>query len=87
MKPRSLRYTGMETQQNFSRMLLMAKILRSCLPFFLNRMAASVWYVSSMPVVLHTGLKDRLQRMQIYKAIRNEENPRQRCVLGSATLT
>ena len=36
-------------------------------------MAISVQYVSSMPVVLHAGLKDQLRRTQINKVMRNKK--------------
>ena len=49
------------------------RLFKSCQPLFkIERLC-----MSSTPVVLHAGLNNQLQQMQLNKTIRNEENQRQ----------
>ena len=53
-------------------MLKIAKIFKELFFLTLNfyKIAVSVWYMSSMPVILHTGLSDNLR---IDETIRNHK--------------
>ena len=65
LEVRNWRYTGKATWQNL--------IFEELFTPTLNWRAISVQYVSSMPVVLHAGLKDQLRRTQINKVTRNKK--------------
>ena len=58
-------YTTTDTRKTFSCMLTIAKTFKELFTLNLNGTVVSVQYVSSTPVVLHTGLTDQLRRMQI----------------------
>ena len=65
-------YTGTETRQSFSRMLTIAKILKSCLPLLYIKYLL-VFGMSSMSVVVHAGLNNWLQHIQINKIIETKK--------------
>ena len=68
----------METRRIFSRMFVMTKKVKSCLPLFLNGIPASVICVSSIIFVFNAEFDQLLAAHSNKKSVRTEET-RQKC--------